>query len=194
MTLYRVLLYDAAARPRDPGGVLYVPPQREGRLDNEDLYRLLYVGEHAAGCVAEAFGRIPLWRESTFGGLPGSNRSVRALVTYDAYQKNFAVCDLDDARSLLARSLRPSDVVTRDYEFTRNWARAIYSEKRWAGIRWWSYYESRWANVGLWDFAGLKPVNIEPLHVDHAAVRDAAETLSRVIVQTSAPRPPTLQK
>jgi hypothetical protein len=183
MTLYRVVSYIDGAKAHEPGGPFFIPPQGRGRLDNPDLYSVLYAGENRVGCVAEAFGRIPVWTASMFGGFPLLPGSLRALVTFETTAPRSAVRDLDDPRALVEHSLRPSDVITRDYADTRAWARSIFSRRRWRGVRWWSYYESRWANVGLWDPSGLKLKNIEPLTSSHEAVEAAAAALSRVFEQ-----------
>jgi hypothetical protein len=71
---------------------------------------------------------------------PSLPKSVRALARYQL-AKITPVCSLDDPRQLLALGLHPSDAVTWDYNHSRAWARRIYEQNIWAGVRWWSYYD-----------------------------------------------------
>ena len=170
------------ARPHSPGGPLFVPPQGKSRLDNADLYAVLYLSETAAGSIAEAFGRYHIWSRSMLKGPELLGGSVWTLVTYERRASAKPICDLDDPRALVKRALRPSHVVSRRYELTQAWAKAIFLERRWAGVRWWSFYESQWANVGLWDLRGLSVTGTDPLTIDHPAVVNAADELSKPVV------------
>jgi hypothetical protein len=76
-------------------------------------------------------------------------------------------------------NLKPSSVVSRDYSRTRGWARRIYDEGAWSGIRWWSYYDSTWASIGLWDVRELSLEEVTVLRLDDAAVLEAARTIAR---------------
>lgn len=174
--LHRVFLLRAGARAGEPGHPLHVPASRQGRgrIDNPDLYSTLYVSDAPAGAVAEAFGRIPMWTTAMFS----VSDAVRALVTY-RLSGDDRVLDLDDPAVLASHDIRPSRVVTRDRVVTQAWAYAIYRERRWAGVRWWSYYDSKWASVGLWDMKGLHVLEVEPLGRDHPAVEEAGEVLAR---------------
>ncbi|MBI1790737.1 MAG: RES domain-containing protein, partial [Acidobacteria bacterium] len=80
--LYRVLPFLAAAAEDEPGGALYIPPQGGGRLDNPELYSVLYLSDAASGAIAEAFGRFPEWSPAILEGSPGMPGSVRALAKY----------------------------------------------------------------------------------------------------------------
>lgn len=176
--LYRVFPYLPEANPREPGGALYIPPQGGGRFDNPDLYSVFYAGSAEAGAVAEAFGRFPEWTPAILEGspaLPGSSRAI------GRYRVNAAVrvCDLDDTAQLAALGLRPSDVVSRDYGRTRAWARRIYLEGSWAGLRWWSYYDPRWFSFAIWAVTQVSVAGVRVLRLDDAAVLDAARTISR---------------
>ena len=102
--------------------------------------------------------------------------SVRALATYELSDA-LHCCDLDDGSELTARTLRPSNIVTRDYSITQAWALRIYQEARWAGIGWWSRMDSRWANMALWDTTQLDVITIEILRLNHPAIVDAADVL-----------------
>jgi RES domain len=180
--LYRVFPFLAAAAADEPGGALYIPPQGGGRLDNPDLYTVLYLGDAAAGAVAEAFGRFPEWTAAILEGSPALPGSVRALARY-RLEDGARVCDLDDAEELRALGLRPSDVIGRDYSRTRAWARRIYEAGPWAGVRWWSYYDPRWASFGLWDRRRLTLEEVAPLRLDDAAVVEASRAIVRRIVR-----------
>jgi hypothetical protein len=91
------------------------------------------------------------------------------------------ICDLDDSGRLLELGLKPSDVVTRDYDRSRAWARKIYDRKQWIGARWWSYYDPRWGSIGLWEAGGLELIDVRPLKLTDPEVRDAARTIARPI-------------
>jgi hypothetical protein len=178
---YRVFPFLPKAAPGEPGGALYMPPQGGGRLDNPDLFSVLYLGDSAAGAVAEAFGRFPEWPASLFEGSPSLPGSSRALARYHL-PETARLCDLDDPDQLRALRLRPSEVVSRDYTLTRAWARRIHEQGRWAGVRWWSYYDPRWASAGLWKTGRLTVEEVRVLRRDHAAVVEASRTILRRIV------------
>jgi hypothetical protein len=179
--LYRVFPYVAAARPADPGGALYIPRQRAGRLDNPDLYAVFYAGDAESGAIAEAFGRFPEWTSAILEGSPALPGSVRAIARY-RLSDDAPVCDLDDPRQLQALGLRPSEIVSRDYTRTREWARRIYQAGAWAGVRWWSYYDSRWASFGLWNRDALALEDVRTLRLDDAALLEAGRIIVRRIV------------
>jgi hypothetical protein len=179
--LYRVFPFLPQAGPGEPGSALYVPPQGGGRLDNPDLYSVIYAGDREAGAVAESFGRFPEWTAAILEGSPtlaGSARAVARLRLDDRAK----LCDLDNPGQLAARGLRPSDVVSRDYTRTREWARRIYHEGSWVGVRWWSYYDPRWSSCGIWETGRLSLVDVRVLRLDDAAVVEAARTIARRIV------------
>jgi len=180
--LYRVFPFLAGAAADESGGALYVPPQGGGRLDNPDLFTVLYLSNSPAGAVAEAFGRFPEWTPSILSGSPSLPRSARAMGRY-RLARDARVCDLDDPRRLLTLELRPSDVVSRDYGRTRAWARRIYERGAWAGVSWWSYYDPRWSSIGLWDTRRLAIEEVRALQLDDAAVLEASRTIVRPIVR-----------
>jgi hypothetical protein len=168
----------------EPGSALYLPPQGGRRLDNPDLYSVFYGGDRKAGAVAESFGRFPEWPAAILDGspaLPGSSRAIARFHLADTAR----ICDLDDPAQLAALGLRPSDIVSRDYARTRNWARRIYQEPGWAGVRWWSYYDPRWTSYGLWETGALALADVRVLRLDDAAVGEAARTIARGIVAGS---------
>jgi hypothetical protein len=180
-TLYRVFPFHADAAPDQPGGALYVPPQGAGRIDNPDLYSVLYLSDAAPGAIAEAFGRFPEWTPAILAGAPAMPGSARALATYEM-SADLRLCDLDDAGRLVSLRLRPSEIVTRDYSKTRAWARTIYDQHTWAGIRWWSFYDSQWGSVGLWDIAGLRLRDVRVLRLDDPDLLTASRTIVRRVV------------
>ncbi len=178
MLFYRVLPYLADARPHTPGHPLFIPPGGAGRVDNPGRYDTLYVGDTAAGAVAEAFGWAGRWDGGLLRGLPTLPGSVRAVVSYEA-PDTVAVCDLDDAERLVEFGLRPSRVVSRDRVLTQASAARIYQMRAFAGVRWWSYYDPRWGSFGLWDAEPLRVVEVSALTLDHAALVEAAGVLLR---------------
>jgi hypothetical protein len=177
-----VLPFLANGGPSEPGGALYIPPQGAGRLDNPELYSVLYLSDTAQGAITEAFGRFPEWSPAILAGSPSLPKSVRAIARY-RLADNEPLCDLDDSERLGALRLRPSDVVSRDYTRTRAWARRIYEQGVWRGVRWWSYYDPGWASVGLWDISGLELEEVRPLRLDDPALLKASRTIVRRIVQ-----------
>lgn len=164
-----------SARAGEPGHPLYVPIQGASRIDNPSLYRVLYFAEDPAVAVAEAFASRPVWMDEMFEYpvLPDARSS---LITVDA---DALVADLDDARELIERTLRPCHVATPDRAVTQAWAANIFSEKRWAGIRWWSVRDARWGVVGLWALEPIRIHRVEPLAREHDAVRRATALLKK---------------
>jgi hypothetical protein len=161
---------------------MFVPPSTgAGRVDNPGLYDVLYLGDSAAGAMAEAFGWSPAWDASLFRGSPALPDSVRALATYELDDARAEVCDLDDAARLVDLQLRPSDVVTRERAVTQRWAADIHHRNAYVGVRWWSYYDPRWGSYGLWDVRALRVVAVTTLDdVDQPDFVLAAEVLNRI--------------
>jgi RES domain len=177
LTLYRVFPWVPDARDGQPGHPLYVPsPQGAGRVDNPELYSVLYTSDSAEGAVGERFGNLSEWSDEMFV-VPSMPDGGRALGVYDLAQGAFL--DLDDASSLLERELRPSAVVTRARNVTQAWALKIYRETMWAGVRWWGYFNPDWGAFGVWDRSSLSVVTVEPLGRNHEVVMSAAATLNR---------------
>ena len=102
------------------------------------------------------------------------------MARYDL-DEHARLCDLDDPKQLLALHLRPSEVVSRDYARTRAWARRIYEQGVWAGVRWWSYYDPGWSSIGLWLTGRLTIEEIQPLHLEDPAFLEASRTIVRPI-------------
>jgi hypothetical protein len=177
---YRCFPFDAGTAAHEAGGALFVPPsQGLWRIDNADLYDVLYLSERPEGAIAETFGRYSIWRAATFTNAAGQ---AYALARY-ALRGDASVVDLDDAGELVRLRLKPSDVVSRDRTKTQLWAREIYLENRGIGVGWWSYYEPDIHTFGLWDVSAIaldgKPV---VLGIDHPDVRATAERISRPLI------------
>lgn len=177
-----MLPYLPSARPGAAGHPLHLPPSTgASRGDNPGLYDVLYLGDRAAGAVAEAFGWAPIWNTRLFRGTPSLPGSLRALATYSYDVDQATVCDLDDAARLVELGLRPSDVVTRDRSVTQGWAADLFSRNQFAGVRWWSYYDPRWGSFGLWDTAALELLDVEVLDdIDQPDFVEAADVLNRL--------------
>ena len=92
------------------------------------------------------------------------------------------ICNLDDPQTLLDLNLRPSGVVTRDYEQTRRWARRIWEREKWCGVSWWSYHDPRWASLGLWNIEGVRVQSVRQLHLNDADLIEASQIIVRPIV------------
>ena len=181
--LYRVLPFLANAALDEPGGAPYVPSQGGGRLDNPEIYAVLYLSDAASGAIAEAFGRFPEWSPAILAGSPALPGSVRAIASH-RLAEDAPLCDLDNAVQLRTLRLRPSDVVSCDYSRTRSWARRIYVARAWVGVRWWSYYDPCWASVGLWELNRLALRDIRPLRLDDPAPLEASRTITWRIIET----------
>jgi hypothetical protein len=182
--LYRVFAYLASATVGTPGHPGYLHrPQGRGRLDNPSDYDGWYLSEQEAGAVGEVFADLLRWTDDMFAApyLPGAKR---ALGTYEI-PDDTGLLDLDDARNLLARGLRPTQVIERNRPATQAWALDIYNERKagtgarlWAGVRWWSYHRPQWRVVGLWGVTPA-PVRVDALDLAHPAVIDAARVLAK---------------
>ena len=155
-----------------------MPAQGGGRIDNPEAYSILYLSDAAAGAVAEAFGRFPEWNTDILEGSPKLPGSVRSIARYNLRDTTL-VCNLDDAKWLVALGLKPSDIVSRNYAHTRAWAERIYDQGSWAGVRWWSFYDSKWASFGLWDCSGIALEDVQAVTLDHPALREASRTIAR---------------
>ena len=181
MRFFRVIPLDESADPKERGGALFVPPGGASRIDNPDLYRVLYLALNPEAAIAETFGRIPVWSPDTF--VHGSGRAYR-LVAYRTAE-SLELFNLNDVDSLKSIGIdRPSAVVTRDRVKTQAWARSVFGLKKYAGATWWSYYNPDWAVAGLWDQTGLvvdgAPTVLGP---QAEVVRDTARTIVRQLVQ-----------
>lgn len=177
--LYRVFPWLEGAPGGDLGHPLHLhAPQGSGRVDNPEHYLTLYACDAEVGAVGEAFGNFSLWTPGLLEGSPILPGSRRALVTYDVGA--IEVLDLDNPGSLIERDLKPSRVVTRDRAVTQRWALSVFSEKRWNGVRWWSYHFPEWGSFGIWDPGPLEIADIRPLAEETDLVREAASILNRI--------------
>ncbi len=187
MLLYHVFPHLPSAADSEPGHPHYLHrPQGHGRLDNPRHYDCWYLSAEATGAVGEVFGNLLSWSEKMFEmpALPGSRRSLGIYEVPD----DLPVLDLDDARALLDRGLRPTQVIARNRPATQAWALAIFREvdsrgdRLWDGVRWWSYHRPQWRIYGLWGSITPRCMRVEPLTLTHPAVVDAANVLSKVRV------------
>lgn len=182
MLAYRIFPYLAAAARGQPGHPEYLHPvQGRGRLDNPNAYLCWYLAEQPTAAVGEVFGDLSRWTPAMFGmpAIPGARRALATMELSD----DLNVLELDDARNLLDRGLRPTQVVERNRSATQAWALRIFQERkgkaqRWHGVRWWSYHRPQWRILGLWD-ASPRCVDVQPLDLSHPAVVDAAQVLAR---------------
>lgn len=127
--------------------------------------------------MAERFGNLAAWTEEMLAPPPALEHCTTCLVEYESGRT--AACDIDDAHELVRLGLRPSEVVTRDRSRSQGWAESIWRERRWDGVRWWSYYGSHWGSFGLWDTTKLRVVRVTALSRDHSAVARAATMIVR---------------
>jgi hypothetical protein len=177
--LYRVFPYLASARRGAPGHPLHVHPgQGTGRWDNPASYVAWYLAGEPASAVGEVFAAIGTWREEMFAcpQVPGARRALGVYRLAD----DLPYVDLDDARTLLDRGMRPTQVIERNRPYTQAKALEIYLERRWQGIRWWSFHRPRWRVWCLWDVVP-RCEDVQELGLAHAAVLDAAAALAKPI-------------
>jgi hypothetical protein len=178
--LYRVFPYAAGAADGEPGHPLFVHPgQDAGRWDNPDLYRAFYGAVSPSGAVGEAFADLPRWRRDMLVDprIPGARRS---LGVYVMNEEKSPILDLDDAKALLDRGLRPTDVVVRNRPRTQQIARAVFNERRWSGLGWWSMHRPQWGLLAVWDRPAIQLDHVEPLP-GHPALQDAATLLGKQV-------------
>ena len=178
MLLYRVASYLASApTASDPGHPLYLyPRQGSGRWDNPHLYLAMYVASEPTSAIGEVFAHRSRWNLSMlpFPLIPGSER---VLITYALDEDAHPLLNLDDPKALLARNLRPTEVVIRNRPHTQAVAADIHAEGKWAGISWWSFHRPQWRVHVLWNH-DLEVRRVESL-VGHPATVDAAQTLDK---------------
>jgi RES domain len=181
--LYRVFLYVRGAPRGAQGHPDYLHPQQgKGRIDNPTEYRAWYLSGEASGAIGETFADLKLWTATMFDSpaIPGARRALGIYSLDDATP----ILNLDDARSLLDRSLRPTQIVERNLPVTQGWALSIFREetaggdRRWDGVRWWSARRPQWRIYGIWSDAP-HCVNVEDLDLAHHAVVDAATALAK---------------
>lgn len=188
MLLYRTFPFRPEAGEGESGHPMYVHrPQGRSRLDNPHLYDAAYFGYTKEVAIGESFADLSEWSEQMFT-MPGVGE--RVLGTY-RIDDDLPLLDLDDANALAARSLRPTQVVSRNRSATKAWAKSIFNEqdpdgsRTWAGVRWWSYHRPQWTVIAIWTPMGESVpysfVEADELTTSHPAVEDAAKTLGRPI-------------
>lgn len=183
MLVYRIFPYFAGAGHGEPGHPLYEhTPQRWSRVDHPDYY-VWYLSRHAEAAAGETFGNLSVWDGSMFDFplLPGARRALGVYRLPD----DLRVLDLDDPSALLARGLRPTQVVARNLAVTQTWGHSIWAERdphdasrrRWQAVQWWSYHRPTWTVLASWEAPTLD--HVDELDLTHAAIHDAAAALSR---------------
>ena len=178
MQVYRVFPHDPAAGPDEPGHPLHVhPDQGTGQWDNPDRYGAVYVAASAEGAIGETFAHLSRWTP-TMLPVPTVRNGVRALGVYRIEEEVTPLLDLDDARTLLDRGLRPTDVVIRNRPRTQQIALRVHGEARWAGLSWWSMHRPQWTLYVLWRPTALVVVAVEPL-VGHPSLLAAGTLLGK---------------
>lgn len=187
MRAYRILPYDAAAGEGEPGHPLFVPRrlQEGGRYDNNRLYAALYLALSRSGAVAEALGNHATWTDGLFESpSTGLRRHIATVEVPDRVADT--IVDVDDARFLLDRGLRPTDVAGRARARTRSLAADLAAEGA-GGIRFWSYYRCEWTNIVLFEppvqAGDLTVVDVEAMTLQLPCVQAASEMLCRVIAR-----------
>jgi hypothetical protein len=177
--LWRVVPYDPAAKPRDPGGPLFFPRsfQGVGRHDNPARYGCLYASEAASAATAEVLaGFRGTSLDDAILELRGLGLAIATLELDDDAE----LIDLDEPRVLQRERLRPSGVATRDRAITQAYSERLFeAHPDVVGLRWWSTLEASWINVTLFDraTAALTAGAPERLSTDHPAVTEAADLL-----------------
>lgn len=179
MLAYRVFPYRPEAGEGEPGHPSYVhPDQGAGRWDNSDLYRLWYLTTSPEAAVGEVFAHLTTW-SSAMLGFPQISGAERHLGTYRLDEEALPLLDLDDARALLDRGVRPTDVVVRNRPRTQGVARRVHAEGRWAGVRWWSMHRPQWTLLAVWA-PEVELVTVEPLP-GHPGLLEAASRLAKLL-------------
>ena len=179
--LYRIFPHLGTAAEGEPGHALHTPPiQGAARWDNPSLYLCRYLATSPVAAIGEAFGNLERWSMAMLSS-PSLPSAQRCLGTYCFDEEANPLLDLDDARMLLDRSIRPTHIVIRNLPRTQGIAAGIYNEGRWAGIQWWSYHRPQWTLVALWGAENLTVERIEAIP-GHPALTDAAAVLDKSFV------------
>jgi hypothetical protein len=178
--LYRVFSWDGASTGRQSGGPLFVARDRQGagRHDAPARYGAWYCARDAVAAVAESiqFFRGSVLTAADFQRPTGIDKALARLWLDD----EALIVDLDDARELVARKVRPSNVATRRRPVTQRLALAMFEEGV-AGFQWWSTLEAEWANVTLFHERVVRRVRLvappQSLTMALPEVREAAAYL-----------------
>jgi hypothetical protein len=177
--LYRVFPYLPAAPAGNPGHPLYVEAssQGRGRWDNPSLYSTMYLSCSPEAAIGETFGNLARWTPKMLN-LPALPGSQKTLATFEFDEEAHPLLDLDDARVLSQRAIRPTHVVVRNRPRAQQIAAGIFAEDLWSGIQWWSYHRPQWTAVALWDLSDLSVVAVDDI-AGHPGLAAAAKALSR---------------
>jgi hypothetical protein len=175
--VYRAFPHDPNAAPIDPGGALFRATGGASRIDNPDLYRVLYVSREPECAIAEIFGAIAVWREEMLFHRDGNRYALAEI----ELPESPPIWDMNDARHLALLRLRPTDVIRRNVMKTQTWAARVWEFKKYRGISWWSYYNPDWTAYGLWDIEDAIVGEVLPLKLETPALRVAAAAIVRPI-------------
>ena len=163
MLLYRVFPYVGTAKAGQAGHPLYLhPDQGAGRWDNRSAYLAMYVASQPEGAIGETFAHLATWRASMlqFPAVPGA---VRSLGVYEVDEEALPLLELDDPKTLVARAIRPSEVVIRNRPHTQALALAVFNEHKWSGISWWSMHRPQWQLHVLFGASMVTVRDVQPL-------------------------------
>jgi len=162
---------------------MYINTQGRGRLDNPGHYRIWYLALEPTGAIAETFGDLDQWNPEMFEDreIPASRRALAIYHLPD----DMPLLDLDDARNLYTRGLRPTQIIERNRAATQAWALTVYNERNdrgariWQGIKWWSFHRPQWRIIGYWGDSDPHLLKIEELALATPAVADASTALKQ---------------
>lgn len=188
---WRVVRWLPDAPEGENGHPRYVPNhyQGAGRFDNPRHYTAGYIAAEPQAAVGEAFADRLSWNGLMLQ--PGApDGATMALVEFRGSDLN--LLDLDDPHVLIRYGLKPSDVVRRNRDRTRELGLRVFLEARHDGVQWWSYHRPEWVVAAVWKghteagepespFMSLAIEDVEPLTLEHPAIVIAADVLSRVI-------------
>ncbi len=178
MLLYRVFPYLPGAEPGEPGHPLFLQPfQGTGRWDNPRSYLAAYLSSSPSGAIGETFAHLSTWRRPMLR-VPTLAGAERRLGTYLLDEEVHPLLDLDDAKALLARGIRPTEVVIRNRPRTQQLAAAVFAEGVWAGLNWWSMHRPQWTLQALWAVDALVLHSVDPLP-GHPGTLDAGRLLGK---------------
>lgn len=133
--------------------------------------------------MAEVLGNHTEWTDTLFDS-PSIALRLHLLTIEIDDEVVDGIVDVDDARFLADRGLRPSEVAGRARTRTRTLAADLFTEGA-TGIRFWSYYRPEWTNVALFvppvALTGVEVSTAEEMTLDLPSVAAASEMLCRVV-------------
>jgi hypothetical protein len=146
--VYRVFPWNLIARSDELGGPLYVArfKQGQGRHDIPDLDGVLYCSLRATSAVCE-FLQAFRGQTLTPAHFVRPDGLFISLVEFRLHA-SARLIDLDDPGVLTKMKIRPSEVLTRNRDVTRNIAERIYRDAN-DGLLWPSAIEASWTNITL---------------------------------------------